>query len=115
MLGGDRITRVNELVRTEISGLLRREVELPDSVMATVTSVSTSPDLGYATVSISVLPSPRAAEVLAVLQRHVGRIQRLLNRKLMMLTVPRIRFVIDSGEDKAAHVERLLDTLDKPE
>lgn len=115
MLGGERITRVNELVLHEVSGLIRREVELPHGVMATVVSVQTSPDLGYAKVFVSILPSSQADEAFKVLNAQIGRIQHLLNRKLRMLTVPRIRFVHDTGEDRAAHLEQLLDTLDGKE
>ncbi len=115
MLGGDRITRVNELVLHEVSGLIRREVELPLGMLATVVAVETSPDLAYAKVFVSVLPSSKADEAFKALNKHVGRVQQLLNRKLTMLKVPRIRFMLDTGEDRAAHLERLLDTLDDTE
>ena len=115
MLGGDRITRVNELVHHEVSGLIRREVELPFGIMVTVVSVQTSHDLGYAKVYISALPSSKSEEALTALNAQIGRIQHLLNRKLVMLKVPRIRFVHDTGEDRAAHLEHLLDTIDGKE
>jgi len=115
VLGGDRIARVNELVLHEVSGLIRREVELPLGLMVTVVSVRTSPDLGYAKVFVSVLPSSQSEGALTVLNAQIGRIQHLLNRKLVMLKVPRIRFVHDTGEDRAAHLEQLLDTLDGKE
>lgn len=112
MLGGDRLERVNELLRQEVSALLEREVEVPPGVLATVTQVKVSADLEHATVWLSVHPSGRAPEVFELLQHTVGTMQYLLNQKLVMETVPRLRFVPDQGEDQAARIERLLDGLD---
>lgn len=114
MLGGDRLERVNELVRTEVGDLLQREVEVPPGVLMTVTKVETSPDLEHARVWISILPSKRADAVLKGVQADIRRIQHLLNKRLVMESVPRLRFLIDGGGDRAEHLERLLDTLDEP-
>jgi ribosome-binding factor A len=111
VLGGDRLDRVNELLRQEVSALLEREIEVPSGVLATVTRVKVSPDLEHATIWLSVHPAERGPEVFEHLQREIRTIQRRLNQTLVMETVPRIRFVPDDGEDRAARIEHLLDSL----
>ncbi len=113
MLGGDRLDRVNALLRRELSTLVARELEFPSGTLVTVTKVTTSPDLEHAKVYVSILPPERTAEVIEPLDKSTATIQRLLNRALVMEFVPRIRFVVDDGENRAARIERLLDTLDR--
>ena len=111
MLGGDRIVRVNELVRHELSELIRRVVEFAPGVLVTVTSVKSSPGHEHAKVWVSVHPSSRADDVFEILSKEVGRLQRLLNKRLVMDPLPKIAFFRDEGGDHAQHLERLLDTI----
>lgn len=112
MLGGDRIVRVNELIQKELSGLIRREVEFAPGVLVTITSVQTSHDLEHAKVGISVHPSSHAEGVFSVLKADIGRLQHLLNKRLVMNPLPKIAFFHDESGDRAQHLERILDTID---
>lgn len=111
MLGGNRVDRVSELIRQEISGLIARNVEFEPGVLVTVTRVACSPDFEHAKVWVSVLPADRIEAVLETLGRNIRELQRLLNRALVMNPLPRIRFLIDRTEQQAEGVERLLDSL----
>lgn len=111
MLGGERVDRVNELLRHELAGLLTREIELPEDTLVTITNVQVSPDLGHAKVWVSVLPFDRTADALAVITKSAGSLQQLINRKLRIKPVPKIRFLADEREHQASRIERLLDSL----
>ncbi len=111
MLGGQRLNRVNQLIRQELSELIKREIEFEPGVLVTVTRVQTSSDLEHASVWISVLPSDSASDVLAHLTKSLGALQRLLNRKLVMESVPKLRLILDMSADRASEIERLLDSL----
>lgn len=113
MLGGERVDRVGELLRHELGGLLTREVELPEGTLVTITSVQVSPDLGHAKVWVSVLPFDRTAATLAVITNSVGSLQQLLNRKLRIKPVPKIRFVADQRQHQASRIEQILDSLNE--
>lgn len=115
MLGGSRIDRVNELVREELSQLMLREIDLPRDTLVTITRVACSPDLEHARVWISILPSDHADNVMQLLTVKIGELQHGLNATLKMLPVPRIRFLIDDTEDRAARIEGILDSLDGSE
>lgn len=112
MLGGERVDRVNELLRHELGEVLSRELELPEGTLVTVTNVQVSQDLAHAKVWVSVLPFDRTEETLALMTKSVGTLQHILNRKLRMEPVPRIRFLVDEHEHQAARIEQILDSLD---
>ncbi|MBI4092428.1 MAG: 30S ribosome-binding factor RbfA [Candidatus Kerfeldbacteria bacterium] len=114
MLGRRRISRVNELIRHELSALMRRELEFDLGTLVTLTRVEVSPDLEHAKAWVSVLPRGQGQDVLVHLQKKIGELQRLLNRQLVMEPVPKIRFLLDHSGARASHIEGLLDSLDQP-
>ncbi len=110
-MSSDRIKRVNSLIAQELGKLFLKELEFPRSAVVTITSVSTSADLGFAKVWVSVLPISEEATILEFLDAHRGRLQHGLNRSLIMKSVPQISFHSDRTEEHAARVEHLLDDL----
>lgn len=105
-----RIEKVNELVKEVVADIILREVQFPAGALATLTRVSTSPDLHYADVFVTIFPGDREVqkEALLLLKKSTREIQRQLNRKLRMRPVPRILFLIDEEERKRERVEELL-------
>jgi len=105
-----RVEKVNVLIREVVAGILAREVQFPEGALVTVTRVSASHDLYYATVFVSILGGGEEAEALAFaeLQKQVGSVQRLLNRALRMRPVPKITFAADIDEKRRERVEKLL-------
>jgi ribosome-binding factor A len=102
-----RLERVNELLRQEISKLLLREIDFVD-ILVTVTNVNTSPDLKQAKIKITVLPTEKGEQVLRIIQRNIFHLQQELNKKLHLKPVPKIRFEIDQIEIKAQRIEEIL-------
>lgn len=102
-----RNLRVASLIRDELSKIMAREMEFPD-MLVTVTEVEVDPKLGGASVKISVLPSEKAETVLKELISAGGKFQRFLNHKLNIKPMPKIRFELDRGPEKAAGVEKIL-------
>lgn len=103
-----RVRKVNALIQREIGEMLLKDIDLDVDGLVTVKHVKTSDDLKYADIWVSVLPDNKSDEVLALLSMHVGHIQRLLNKTLVMKYVPYIRFKIDSSEGKAEKIYRLI-------
>jgi len=106
-----RIEKVNSLIQQELSKIINREMEFPESSLVTVTSVETSVDLKQAKIWVSVFPIREAKKVLRLLNQKIGYLQGLLNKKLVMYPLPRIKFILDTTEEKAEEVERLLDKI----
>lgn len=107
-----RIERISQLLREEVTRITDREVEAPDGAMITITRVGVSPDALHATVFFSVLGAgPKDA--LAVLQKNIYHIQQMLNRRLRMRPVPKIRFAPDEEEARRERVEKFLAAVKK--
>ncbi len=107
-----RILRVNQLIKQEISQSLLREIDF-DDVLVTVIEVETSPDLRQAKVKISVLPTGKSEQVLRILEKNIYHLQQILNKKLKMRTVPKIIFKIDQAEIKSQRIEEILGKMKK--
>ncbi|MBI3627669.1 MAG: 30S ribosome-binding factor RbfA [Candidatus Sungbacteria bacterium] len=103
-----RIEQVNDLIRAELGPIMDREMEFPVDSLVTITRVVTSADLHYADIFLSVMPVASEGDVLAVLEKEVGKLQHLLNKKLRMRPVPRIKFMIDVEQKRADRIEKLL-------
>jgi ribosome-binding factor A len=107
-----RIQRVNELIKQQISQLLLKEIDFGD-ILVTVTDVDTSADLRQAKVKIIILPNEKSEEVLKIIKRKIFYLQQILNKKLNFKTVPKIIFEIDRTEEKAQRIEELLNKIKK--
>lgn len=105
-----RIQKLEQVLREECAHILEREIELPEGAIATITRAVVSSDARYAAVYVSVLGAG-AGEALEILAKKVYHIQQLLNRRLRMRPVPRIRFAIDEEEVQRERVEKSLAEL----
>lgn len=108
-----RIERVNSLIQKELGQIILREIELPQDVLATLTRVESSIDLISARVYIAVLPQDKSERVLEILNKMVYILQKMLNKRLRMRPIPRIRFVKEKQNAEAAKVEEILESLKK--
>ena len=107
-----RIQRVNELLKQEIGSLILKELDFNRDTMVTITEVDTSDDLQQAKVKVSIMPFLRAEKILKILNSQVFNLQKLLNQKLKMKVVPKIKFELDTSEEKTSRVEQLLRKID---
>lgn len=103
-----RIKKINELLKHEISNLLLKELDFSKDVILTITSVESLPNLRWAKVRVSVLPLVYADKILKILNFKSFSIQRLLNQKLKMRSIPKIKFEIDKSEVKSKRIDELL-------
>lgn len=110
-----RTQRVNELLREEISDILRREMRDPrlDPTVVSITEVETSRDLRHARVYVSVLGADEEREeVMRALRAGRPFIQRLLRQRIADLHhLPELDFRKDVSIERGARLSRLLDEL----
>jgi len=102
-----RIQRVNQLIKQQISQLLLREIDF-GNILVTVTNAEVSADLRQTKIKISVMPAEKGELVLRILERNIFHLQQILNKKLHMKIVPKISFAIDQAEIKAQRMEEIL-------
>ncbi len=109
----DRLTRVNELIKRELSDLISRYSISPSpSVLVSVTEVRTSVDLRNATVSVSVFGGDKIAThlVLDTLNSKRRDFQSDMARTLGFKHTPVLNFRIDK---RVAAGDRVLAMLEE--
>lgn len=116
-----RTDRINELLREELSVLIRDEVRDPRVGLATITAVESSPELDHARVYITTLgEDEEKQEIVEGLQSAAGFLRGQLGRRLHMRRIPELHFAIDRVLEGAQRIETLLrealpDTPPNPE
>lgn len=78
--------------------------------MVTVSEVRVSPDLSIAKTYVSIFPSEKAANVMAILQENVRAYRGELGHQVakQLRIVPEIVFYLDTSLDYAEHIDELL-------
>ena len=102
-----RLEQVNELLRSELSNLLAREMPLENGLI-TITYVKCGADLKNATIGISVLPEGLSGTALEQLKRMSGQLARELNKKIKIKFIPRFYWEIDSLERNAIEIDKAI-------
>ena len=85
----NRMARVNEELKREISNIINYEVKNSNVTgMISVTKVKTSPDLKYARVSVSIINSKNTKQTLAGLKAASGFIRSKVAEKMNLRITP---------------------------
>ena len=107
-----RIDKVNELIKQELGKIILEEFEFAPDAMVTVMSADTSDTLETATIWISVFPEGKAGSALEILNKRIGEIQGILNKRISLRFVPKITFKIDKSEKYASEIGELFKKID---
>ena len=101
-----RTEKVASLLQQEIGEYLLR-LELP--ALTTISKVEVTPDLKWCKTWITIMGNPEKQKaVMNILQSQMFDLQGSLIRTLEMKIVPRVKFVVDHGEEYAAKINDLL-------
>lgn len=110
MTSDRRLKKINILLKEEVASILNLGSEFRCDALVTVTRAEAAPDLSSAVIFISILDK-EPKEVLQNLQKHVYNIQQMLNKRLRIRSVPKIRFVLDADEFRREKIEKSLAEL----
>lgn len=102
-----RIDKVNELVKHELSRVLREQFN-PENILVSVSYVKTSPDLKTAQAFLSIFPFERAEETLANLKENFSKIQLVFGESLDLKYIPKIELFIDESLQYGDEIEGLI-------
>lgn len=91
--------------------LIAHKEELPVGVLCTVTTVKTAADLKHAVAYVTIFPEGKRGGTLSALRRLSSSLNRSLFHELPIKIVPKVRFVMDDVETKAAEMELLLNQV----
>lgn len=108
-MASNRIGRINDEIRRELSELLR-SVKDPrvSGAMLTITHVDTTTDLRYARVYVTALDRTGEKDLMKGLKSASGFLRRELGHRLDLRYTPELQFLPD---DSIAHGAHILDML----
>lgn len=105
----DRSLRVGELLRREITMLLRNEVKDPRVAEIIIYDVVVTNDLSLARIYFGPMDIQQdATEMLKGLKSACGFLKKQLSRVLNLRKMPDLRFIIDDTEAKGEKIEQLI-------
>ena len=112
--GGNRLNRINEELKREISNIINYEVTNSNVTgIISVTSVKISPDLRHARVSVSILNSKNVKLTLAGLKSSSGFIRSRIAEKINLRVTPELVFELDSSMQYGEKIDTILKDIMK--
>ena len=102
-----RTEKVASTIRHKLGEILLTGSRDPSFAFCSVTSVSVSPDLHSAVVSISTL-AKEPQQVLKDLQDAEGFFRHQLGRAMYLKFVPELRFVLDTSAELNQKISRII-------
>jgi len=107
-----RITRINELLRREISEQMRRYYRA-DAAAITISDVDCSSDLRHARIYFSVLGDDEAIAEAGRFFRRIGKdLRQRVSKHVILKYFPRFEFIYDPSLERGSEILDLLDQLD---
>ncbi len=110
-MGSIRLERINREIQRIVSDILRNRLKDDVAAKAIVTDVETTADLSMAKVYFTTISPKIRKKILRRLEEESKRVRSLLGKEIHLKKTPEIHFVIDESEEKARHIDALLDSL----
>lgn len=108
----NRIGRINEEYRKELSQIISYELKNPNITgLISVTKVKVTTDLKYAKVYISILNSKNQEETMQSLKKSAGFIRTELAKKVNLRNTPELIFEIDDSIEYGAKIDKILSEI----
>ena len=108
----ERINKINEEVRREMSAILREVKDARIPMMTSVVAVHVTNDLSYAKVYVSVMGDPEVQKkALEGLKSASGFIRREVGHRLALRHTPELIFELDRSIEHGAHINDVISAL----
>lgn len=107
-----RVQRVAEAIKEEVSVLLRKELKDPRVGFASVVKVDVSRDMRHARVHVSVMgDEARQKESLKGLVSALGFIRSAVAKRLQLRFAPELEFRLDDSIEHGVRIAKLLNDV----
>lgn len=98
-MANQRIVRINEEIRKELSELVRSGIKDPrvSDTMISIVDVETTSDLKFAKVFISILDESKKADAIKGLNAASGYLRKEIARRINLRNTPQLIFKVDES------------------
>ena len=108
-MANNRIVKINEEVRKELSDIIRNLKDPRIPIMTSVVTVNVTPDLRFAKAYISVMGDDNTkTQAMAALKKSAGFVRREIGRRINLRYTPQFVFELDSSIEHGAKINQLL-------
>jgi ribosome-binding factor A len=109
IMTASRATRLAEVIKTEASEIIQRDLKDPRIGFASITDVVVSGDLRHAKIFVSVLGDAEAKRrTMEGLARARGHVRSELGARLQIRSVPEILFHLDESIERGERIVALM-------
>lgn len=107
----NRIDRISEEIKKEISNIIQNELKDPRlPQVISITSVNTTKDLRYAKVYVSVLGNEEEKKnAMDALKSASGFIRREIGHRVQLRYTPEVLFELDNSIERGVYLTKLID------
>ena len=110
----NRLNRIDEELRKEISNIISFELKNPEATgLISVTKVKVTPDLKYAKVYVSLLNSKSEEKTMEALKNSAGFVRSLIAKRINLRITPELVFEKDDSMEYGMKIESILKDLKK--
>ncbi len=111
----NRLDRVNELIKRELSDLVRREITFT-AKLVTIQQVDITPDLKHAHVYVGVIGNEEEQrQALNALHDQRLRLQKEISKRVVIKFTPQLHFKLDTTGERGDRILNILNELQLPE
>ena len=108
----NRLNRINEELKKEISQIISYELKNPDVTgLLSITKVKITPDFKYAQVYVSMLNSKNEEKTLEGLKQSSGFIRSLIAKRVNLRITPELVFKKDDSMEYGMKIDAILKDL----
>ena len=109
----NRITRINEEIRHELSNIISRDLKDPRiNHMTSILRVETTSDLKHCNIYASILGDDESIEnTQKGLKSSTGYIRNELAKRLNLRNTPELHFIIDHSIEYGINMSKLIDEV----
>ena len=108
----NRLNRINEELKKEISNIISFELKNPDATgLISVTKVKITPDLKYAKVYVSLLNSKSNEKTMEALKNSSGYIRSEIAKRINLRITPELVFEEDDSMEYGERIDKILKDL----
>lgn len=110
----NRLNRINEELKKEISQIISFELKNPDATgLISVTKVKITPDLKYAKIYISLLNAKDDEKTMEALKQSAGYIRSLVAKRINLRVTPELVFEKDDSMEYGMKIDSILKDLNR--